>query len=376
MEEEANKKEFNKYLIDLAGSSVSQAAIKGILFYLSFMIWDFYAYPTVYPTLWTIRITVAVICVVLLSFHKHPFVQNYRRFFYLFCISLLLNSAVVIWSFRNSLDVTKDLAILAIALVFVMSGFRMLLVDALIVGGIFCFSFSILLLSRDASQDVWITCVLTLGTAYVVGAICANIAEHYLYKTFLAEKLLRQESNRADNLLLKTFPVDVANELKLNHNSAAKKFDNVTVMFCDIINFTEASRSISPEQLVETLNHTFSAFDRLTTNFGCEKIKTVGDAYMVVCGAPTPVPDHAKKIVSLALAIIEETKNLSLNDRPLKLRIGINSGPVVAGVIGQSRFAYDLWGGHGQYCKPDGKPGTPRRNPDHRVHQNAHRRPF
>jgi class 3 adenylate cyclase len=340
----SDKKEFQEYLVELATNSLSQAALKGLAFYLSFMLWDYYSFPETYTTLWSIRLTVAGICASILTFHKHPLIYKHRRVFFLFCLSLVINSVIMIWSVRNPDTVPKDFTLPALGLVFAMSAFRLLMVDALGVGAFFCISFSLLLFSRAAGSDVWTNFLVSMGVAYVVGAICANVAENYLYKTFLAEKLLRKESERADNLLLKTFPVDVATELKKNQKSEAKRFENVTVMFCDIVNFTPASVSMPPEKLVEALNQTFSSFDRLTKKFGCEKIKTIGDAYMAVCGAPTPAQDHAKKIIDLALAIKAESAKLTLNGGSLVLRIGINSGPVVAGVIGESRFAYDLWG--------------------------------
>jgi class 3 adenylate cyclase len=101
---------------------------------------------------------------------------------------------------------------------------------------------------------------------------------------------------------------------------------------------------MAPEDLVEWLNRTFSEFDRVTAEHGCEKIKTVGDAYMVVSGVPIPDENHAERILLLALAIKSASEKITLNGQPLQLRIGISSGPVVAGVIGESRFAYDLWG--------------------------------
>jgi class 3 adenylate cyclase len=179
---------------------------------------------------------------------------------------------------------------------------------------------------------------------FAFGVAGAFSSERFGRRAFLAEKALQAETNRADNLLVKTFPFEVAKELKLNQNSPARQFNNVTVMFCDIVNFTEASVQMSPEQLLAFLNQTFSAFERITVDHGCEKIKTIGDSYMAVCGAPIPANNHAERIIRLALALHEAAANITLGDKPLLLRIGVNSGPVVAGVIGETRFAYDLWG--------------------------------
>jgi class 3 adenylate cyclase len=177
-----------------------------------------------------------------------------------------------------------------------------------------------------------------------MGIAGSTIGQNYVIRAYLAEKKLREETARADNLLLKTFPFEVAKELKTNQKSIARLYEHATVMFCDVVNFTHSSSHMAPEDLVEWLNRTFSEFDRVTAEHGCEKIKTVGDAYMVVSGVPIPDENHAERILLLALAIKSASEKITLNGQPLQLRIGISSGPVVAGVIGQSRFAYDLWG--------------------------------
>jgi class 3 adenylate cyclase len=116
-------------------------------------------------------------------------------------------------------------------------------------------------------------------------------------------------------------------------------------LFADIVDFTSRSERIAPEQVVEVLNDLFSAFDRLAWQRGLEKIKTIGDAYMVVGGLPEPRPDHAEAVAEMALTMLEEVTGRSdPSGRPLAVRIGIDTGPVVAGVIGTSRFSYDLWG--------------------------------
>jgi class 3 adenylate cyclase len=177
-----------------------------------------------------------------------------------------------------------------------------------------------------------------------MGIAGSTIGQNYVIRAYLAEKKLREETVRADNLLLKTFPFEVAKELKTNQKSIARRYEHATVMFCDVVNFTHSSSHMPPEDLVDWLNRTFSEFDRVTAEHGCEKIKTVGDAYMVVSGVPIPDENHAERILLLALAIKSASEKITLNGQPLQLRIGISSGPVVAGVIGESRFAYDLWG--------------------------------
>jgi class 3 adenylate cyclase len=119
----------------------------------------------------------------------------------------------------------------------------------------------------------------------------------------------------------------------------------VTILFADIVDFTDLSTKVSPNQLVSMLNEIFSCFDMLADQFGLEKIKTIGDAYMVVGGLPTPRDDHAEAIAEMALAMQREIAAFKRDDgKPFRLRIGINTGPVVAGVIGIRKFIYDLWG--------------------------------
>ncbi|HEY9614814.1 adenylate/guanylate cyclase domain-containing protein, partial [Allocoleopsis sp.] len=120
---------------------------------------------------------------------------------------------------------------------------------------------------------------------------------------------------------------------------------DVTVLFADLVNFTEISAQIPPTRLVELLNKIFSEFDRLAEKHGLEKIKTIGDAYMVVGGLPMPRADHAEAITEMALDMQQKiTRFTGLNGEPFHLRIGINTGPVIAGVIGTKKFTYDLWG--------------------------------
>jgi len=158
-------------------------------------------------------------------------------------------------------------------------------------------------------------------------------------------KLLGEEKKKSEALLLNILPETVANRLLSGERTIADYFDSVSVLFADIEGFTSLSRRLNPQELVALLNRVFSHFDSLAEVLGLEKIKTIGDAYMVGAGLPHKVDDHAERCFAMAqgmLRILEE-ENQSLEDK-LRLRIGIASGPVVAGVIGQNKFIYDLWG--------------------------------
>lgn len=155
-----------------------------------------------------------------------------------------------------------------------------------------------------------------------------------------AIEIERAESER---LLLNVLPSSVSERLKHGENPIADDFADVTVLFADIVGFTEMTSTMSADQVIMMLSELFSTFDDLVTERGLEKIKTIGDAYMAVGGLPDPLPDHAERVVDLAVAM--ETWLVASQQYPgLAVRIGVHSGPVAGGVIGTQKFAYDVWG--------------------------------
>ncbi|WP_084555116.1 adenylate/guanylate cyclase domain-containing protein [[Phormidium ambiguum] IAM M-71] len=160
-----------------------------------------------------------------------------------------------------------------------------------------------------------------------------------------ANDQLADEREKSERLLLNILPEPIADRLKEGHKSIADGFAEVTILFADLVNFTGLSEKVTPTELVALLNDIFSAFDRLTEKHSLEKIKTIGDAYMVAGGIPNPRKDHVQCVVEMALDMQEEIRKFNAeNDYNLNIRIGINTGPVVAGVIGTKKFIYDLWG--------------------------------
>ncbi len=156
---------------------------------------------------------------------------------------------------------------------------------------------------------------------------------------------LRSEQKRSEDLLLNILPAPIAERLKGESNTIADQFPAASVLFADVVDFTARSKDLTAAEVVGMLNRLFSHFDTLTEQHGLEKIKTIGDAYMVAAGVPVRRPDHARAIALLALDIAASAApGGPCEDLDLQLRIGINSGPVVAGVIGQRKFLYDLWG--------------------------------
>lgn len=152
---------------------------------------------------------------------------------------------------------------------------------------------------------------------------------------------LQQES---DDLLHNILPDEVARRLKSSHDLIADHYDGASVLFADVVDFTPMSAHMEPADLVALLNSIFSTFDGFVEELGLEKIKTVGDEYMVASGVPSPRPDHATAIAELSLRIRDQVATHDFAGQRISLRIGINSGPVVAGIVGTHKFAYDLWG--------------------------------
>lgn len=162
-------------------------------------------------------------------------------------------------------------------------------------------------------------------------------------QAYLAE--IEAERAKSEQLLLNILPPTIAERLKQGEQVIVDSFREVTVLFADIVGFTPLSAQISPEALVAFLNKIFSTFDGLAAQYSLEKIKTIGDAYMVVGGLPDAHADHAHAIADMALAMRQAVANLAAEQQqPFDIRIGIHTGPAVAGVIGTTKFSYDLWG--------------------------------
>ncbi|MEB8345386.1 tetratricopeptide repeat protein [Flavobacteriaceae bacterium KMM 6898] len=191
---------------------------------------------------------------------------------------------------------------------------------------------------------------ISLGAA--AGLLLIGILAIGLFRrnTFIrkTKQIIEQERDRSDVLLLNILPEETAAELKANGKVKARQYDAVTVMFTDFKGFTSFSENLSPEALVETVDFYFSKFDTIIEKHGLEKIKTIGDAYMCAGGLHDNNEDHAKRMVRAAIeiaAFVEETKkDTSASELSFDVRIGINTGPVVAGVVGTKKFAYDIWG--------------------------------
>ena len=189
-------------------------------------------------------------------------------------------------------------------------------------------------------QDTFFLMNIT-GTA----SILYGVMHYFQSQKERVMRALEDEQARSEKLLLNIMPQTIADRLKADDLRIADSHDSVTIMFADLVEFTQISSGMAPNDLVNLLNKVFSSFDQLADKHHLEKIKTIGDAYMVVGGVPNARSDHAAAVVNMALEMNDVLAKVSAETgKSLQMRIGINSGPVIAGVIGSSKFSYDLWG--------------------------------
>ncbi|MGH9270228.1 MAG: adenylate/guanylate cyclase domain-containing protein [Ilumatobacteraceae bacterium] len=191
----------------------------------------------------------------------------------------------------------------------------------------------------------WFTTTMLALNITVGGTIVFTLLALFAGQRRAAIAALREEQARAENLLLNVLPRSIADQLKAQTQPIADHFNSASILFADVVDFTPLAERLPAVEVVGVLDHLFSHFDALAERYELEKIKTIGDCYMVAAGVPTSRPDHAQALAHMALDMqaamgaVDELGHLGL-----KLRVGINSGAVVAGVIGRKRFLYDLWG--------------------------------
>jgi guanylate cyclase len=178
----------------------------------------------------------------------------------------------------------------------------------------------------------------------MISVFALGIMAYFVRQRDRALRLLREEQEKSEHLLLNILPAEIAAILKNENRTIADHFEGVSILFADVVNFTPMSAAMTATEIVTILNEVFSLFDTLADKYELEKIKTIGDSYMVAAGVPRPRREHAHVLTQMALEIRELVAQREFQGRRLNFRIGINSGPVVAGVIGSKKFIYDLWG--------------------------------
>ena len=200
-------------------------------------------------------------------------------------------------------------------------------------------------LNVQTNVPVWFSTLMLVLNVAVGGTIVFTLLALFAQQRHDALAALRVEQDKAETLLLNILPRSIAERLKVDTQTIADDFAAASILFADVVDFTPLSQRLPAAEVVGVLDRLFSHFDKLADRYGLEKIKTIGDCYMVAAGVPTPRPDHARAIGLMAIDMREAMGDAdAVGDLGLEMRIGINSGPVVAGVIGRKRFLYDLWG--------------------------------
>ena len=182
--------------------------------------------------------------------------------------------------------------------------------------------------------------------ANVIGIFTSYTLERFTRREFLQKYAFQEQRDQSDKLLFSILPERIAEKLKQGRETIAEEFSSASVLFADIVNFTPISERFEPREVVDMLNELFSGFDQLVDKYSVEKIQVAGDGYMLAAGVPTPRKNHAIILAQLALEMLDYVKNQEFlgGKHPIEIRIGLNSGPLIGGVIGRKKFVYALWG--------------------------------
>lgn len=326
--------------------------------YSVFGVLDFYIFPEVAYQFLQLRAIVASACLIVATIiWLKPETYIYLSQFLLISTVLLAGIGIVTMTYliagqpNDNAYYPGMILVMACNFIFVPIRFRYAAIVGLTL--IAVYNGSQLLVAPQISIPILIANnFFLIGAGLIFGRTCFD-TENLLLNQYHSNVLIDQQKlaiakqkQRADELLHSILPEPIADRLIVGTPNIADAYADVTVLFADLAKFTELSNTVSPRNLVRILNSIFSAFDEVAESCGVEKIKTIGDAYMAACGVPDEVEDHPERILRLALGMCDAVavmrKELPYFD--LQVRIGIHTGPCIAGVIGRKRFIYDLWG--------------------------------
>lgn len=324
--------------------------------YLSYGVHDYFVLPDAYRTAWLIRYAFFAPLALVLVF----LVQRNRRYLrhqpLMLAFGMLVNADVLAIGAVAHHDAGYFIYT-GYAIIFVTLGpflARMnVKTQALYTAGTIVEYLALDALVAHADVVHRLSFVASFVTLGLIGALSARQLELRDRLAFLQRRVIRDqlaalevERHRSESLLLNVLPRKIAERLKRQpETTIADRYDHVTVLFSDIVGFTEMSARLDAETIVKRLDEVFTNFDGIADALGLEKIKTIGDAYMVAGGIPSPRGDHAEAVCEMALRMRDAIAELSASSpEPLRIRIGVHTGPVVAGVIGKKKFIYDVWG--------------------------------
>jgi len=328
------------------------AIILAIALYAAFGVLDLFIVPDVAGSIWIVRY--AIVCPVALAVLGFTFTHRFKLIAQpiLSGLAALCGLGIVAMvAIANPSASALYYAGLLLVIPWAYSVLRLRFVYATAAAATILVGYEVVAIwVKHTPPDILVNNNFFFLSSVIVGVAAGYTIERGMRAEFLQRRLIDRERHRSDTLLQNILPQAIIDRLKARGEGGtgrrlAEALDEVTVLFADAVGFTVQAGKTPADDLVAALDGLFSRFDALADRYGLEKIKTIGDAYMAVAGAPEPHPDHAEAAADMALAIIEELEDARWpSGDPILWRVGIASGPVVAGVIGQRKFAYDLWG--------------------------------
>jgi adenylate cyclase len=338
-----------QFRIDYFHKSMRQVRIGqlvGAVVFAMFAVIDPWFVPQVVPAVWAMR-SLVVLCFAL-TFGA-TFTREFQRWMQPGVTAMVLIAGLgLVFVLAIGPSPQREVYFGGVMMV-VMAGYtymKLRFLPAVIAAAVIWIGYDLVdVLVRATPAAILLTNNLYLFGTNIIGMFAGYNMELYTRRDFLQRRRIEDEEAQISRVLLNVLPPSIAERLMHESGSIAERFSAVTILFTDIVHFTELSARVSAEELVALLNEVFSAFDDLVEKHGLEKIKTIGDAYMAVAGVPTLRDDHPDAVADFALDMLEAVKRLNASRaEPIRLRVGMHTGPVVAGVIGTKRFAYDLWG--------------------------------
>jgi len=325
---------------------VRMAQVVGAIVYGAFAFIDAWIFPSVTPQFWAIR---AVVLACLGLVFAATYWRDFERWMLPTITGVVLVAGlglIVMMTLAPSPE--RQLYFPGVMLV-VVAGYtymKLRFVWAVLAAATLWVAYALVdVFLRETPLPILVINNLYMFGANLVGMFASYHMELYTRRDFLQRLQIEHKEGQLSRVLLNMLPASIADRLVRGPCTIAERFSTVTIMFTDIVHFTQYSSRVPPEELVAMLNEIFSAFDELVEKHGLEKIKTIGDSYMAAAGLPTLREDHAEAVADFALDMLEVVGRLNTGRaEAIHIRTGIHTGPVVAGVIGTKRFAYDLWG--------------------------------
>jgi class 3 adenylate cyclase len=347
-----------KFLEDYHVNTVSTmrlALILGLFLYSVFGILDIYAVPLSKDTIWIIRflIVVPVIIIVFIASHSDLF-QKYVQIMMSVVVAVSGLGIVAMIAISQETEFGSRFYFSGLILVSMWAyGFcRLRFAYAILANLIIMLGYEFAsiqmkhLLETETGTVIFIMHNFFFLGANVIGMFTSYYLERYTRRDFLQKYTIQEQRDQADGVLYRLLPKNIAERLKRSNETIAEEVDSASVLFADIVNFTPISARFGAREVVDMLNDLFSGFDELAERYGVERIQVAGDGYMVAAGVPAPRADHAHVLARLALDMLDCVSSGKFlgGKQQLEIRIGINSGSLIAGVIGQKKFVYTLWG--------------------------------